>query len=172
MRPTRVTMKFPWMYLLSEEWGEKMLAILPAAAVAEPVEVISLPETVQEPGNTTHLSIIDGAGNVVSLTQTINSFFGSGVMVPGTGIMLNNELYDFTLREGSANFPAPGKKPRSSMSPTIIVGPDQIAALGTPGGCEFLPRCFRFSCARWTTANRWSRPSTPRVCTSIPSASA
>ncbi|MCC5876897.1 MAG: gamma-glutamyltransferase [Candidatus Sumerlaeia bacterium] len=121
--------------MLSEEWRDKMLALLPEMAEVESAKAEEVPVTPGDPGNTTHLSVIDKDGNVVSLTQTINSFFGSGVMVPGTGILLNNEMFDFTAVDGAANFPEPGKKPRSSMTPTILVGSDgQLASIGTPGG--------------------------------------
>lgn len=70
--------------------------------------------------STTHVSVIDERGNSVALTCTIEQSFGSGVVAPGTGFLLNNELTDFS-EPGAANEPAPGKRPRSSISPTIVV---------------------------------------------------
>jgi gamma-glutamyltranspeptidase / glutathione hydrolase len=101
--------------------------------------------TASEPGpQTTHFSIIDTQGNRVAGTLSINFFFGSGLMVPGTGVMLNNEMDDFAAKPGvpngfrlvgaDANAVAPGKRPLSSMTPTFIEKPDGLMVLGTPGG--------------------------------------
>lgn len=94
--------------------------------------------------NTTHFSILDREGNRVSATLSINLAFGSGYMVPGTGILLNNEMDDFSSAPGTANAYgligstanaiAPGKRPLSSMTPTFIEYNDRVAILGTPGG--------------------------------------
>jgi gamma-glutamyltranspeptidase/glutathione hydrolase len=93
-----------------------------------------------EPGeyehhSTSHISVIDSEGNVVALTQTINYFFGSGVIVPEVGIIMNNEMDDFSKDPDSPNAPEPGKIPLSSMSPTIIEKDGKpFMILGTPGG--------------------------------------
>lgn len=85
--------------------------------------------------STTHLSVIDAEGNAVSLSQTINYFFGSGVIVPDVGIIMNNEMDDFSTNPESPNAPEPGKTPLSSMSPTIIEKDGKpFMILGTPGG--------------------------------------
>jgi len=98
------------------------------------------------PGHTTHLSVVDAEGNAVALTTTVNLQFGSGVVVPGTGLLLNDEMDDFDaapgaanaygLAGGTANLPAPGKRPLSSMAPTMVFGPDGRLrlAVGSPGG--------------------------------------
>ncbi|HKU16155.1 MAG TPA: gamma-glutamyltransferase [Steroidobacteraceae bacterium] len=93
---------------------------------------------------TSHFSIIDADGNRVAGTQSINFFFGSGLMVPGTGVMLNNEMDDFVAKAGvpngfrlvgaDANAIAPGKRPLSSMTPTFIEKPDGLMIVGSPGG--------------------------------------
>ena len=93
-----------------------------------------------EGGSTTHLTVVDRWGGVVSHTLTIEQTGGSGIVVPGRGFLLNNELTDFnfTPTQGDApdpNLPGPGKRPRSSMSPTIVFrGGEPFLALGSPGG--------------------------------------
>ena len=92
-----------------------------------------------EPGifehqSTTHLSVIDAEGNAVALSQTINYFFGSGLIVPGVGIIMNNEMDDFSTSPTSPNAPEPGKTPLSSMSPTIMEKDGEVfMVLGSPG---------------------------------------
>ncbi len=89
-------------------------------------------------GNTTHLSVIDGSGNAVALTCTIEQSFGSAVVAPGTGILLNNELTDFS-EPGTSNEPEPGKRPRSSISPTIVVEDEEpILVVGGAGGARII----------------------------------
>jgi gamma-glutamyltranspeptidase/glutathione hydrolase len=125
----------------------KLFAIsaLRAAAVAEQ----------REGAHTTHITVADAEGNIVSFTTTIESPWGTGLMVPGFGFMLNNELTDFNLvpqRRGEpadtdydpgANDVAPFKRPRSSMAPTIIFsregeGKRPVAAYGSPGGASII----------------------------------
>jgi gamma-glutamyltranspeptidase/glutathione hydrolase len=106
--------------------------------------------------HTTHLSVIDRQGNRVAATLSINLPFGSGYTVPGTGVLLNNEMDDFSAQPGSpnaygligseANAIAPGKRPLSSMTPTFMeYGPAdnrQLAILGTPGGSRIITMVF------------------------------
>ncbi len=88
--------------------------------------------------STTHLSVIDNRGNAVALTCTIEQSFGSAVTAPRTGVLLNNELTDFS-DPGTANEPAPGKTPRSSMSPTIVVRDGRpVLAIGGAGGVRII----------------------------------
>ena len=94
--------------------------------------------------DTTHLSVIDGAGGAVSLTTTLNGRFGCGLLVPGLGFLLNNEMDDFAaapgvanqfgLVQGEANAVGPGKRMLSSMSPTVAWRDHEILVLGSPGG--------------------------------------
>ena len=90
-----------------------------------------------EPAGTSHFVIVDAAGNAVSMTTTVESYFGSGRMVEG--FFLNNQMTDFSLdpRAAAANAVGPGKRPRSSMTPLIVLRPADRAlagALGSPGG--------------------------------------
>src|SRR5438093_1726851 len=89
--------------------------------------------------STTHLTVADRWGNIVSYTFTIEQIGGSGMVVPGRGFLLNNELTDFEPTPGLANSPGPGKRPRSSMSPSIVFsGNRPVLALGSPGGSTII----------------------------------
>ncbi|MFJ5096261.1 gamma-glutamyltransferase [Streptomyces sp. NPDC088557] len=101
--------------------------------------------TTYEGENTTHLTVADKWGNVVAYTLTIESTGGSGITVPGRGFLLNNELTDFSFAPANPavhdpNLPGPGKRPRSSISPTIVLdGHDRpVLALGSPGGATII----------------------------------
>ncbi len=105
-----------------------------------PSTLIALRKPADESSHTTHISIIDNQGMSVAYTTTIEAIFGSGMVVANHGFLLNNELSDFDLEPGKPNSPAPSKRPRSNMSPTIftqnIVGkPSQtVAVIGAAGG--------------------------------------
>lgn len=98
--------------------------------------------------DTTHFSILDGQGNRVSATMSVNYPFGSCFVPPGTGVLLNDEMDDFSSKPGTpnvyglvgaeANAIAPGKRPLSSMTPTFVEGPKGVALLGTPGGSRII----------------------------------
>jgi gamma-glutamyltranspeptidase / glutathione hydrolase len=89
----------------------------------------------QSGSSTTHLVVSDRSGNVVSYTFTIESIGGSGMVVPGYGFLLNNELTDFDPISPHPNTPEPGKRPRSSMAPTLARSPEgDLLAFGSPGG--------------------------------------
>lgn len=101
--------------------------------------------TTYEGDSTTHLTVADKWGNVVSYTLTIEQTGGSGITVPGRGFILNNELTDFSFTPASPdvhdpNLPGPGKRPRSSMSPTIVLDRHDkpVVALGSPGGATII----------------------------------
>ncbi|MGP3925362.1 gamma-glutamyltransferase [Streptomyces sp. 8N616] len=100
--------------------------------------------TTYEGENTTHLTAADKWGNVVAYTLTIEQTGGSGITVPGRGFLLNNELTDFSFAPASPevhdpNLPGPGKRPRSSMSPTIVLEHGRpVVALGSPGGSTII----------------------------------
>lgn len=92
------------------------------------------PGGARQGASTHHVSVVDAAGNAVAVTCTVEQRYGSAVVVPGTGILLNNQLTDFD-EPGTANEAAPGKRPRSSMSPVIVVEDGRAAIVaGAPGG--------------------------------------
>ena len=101
-----------------------------------------------EDDETTHFAIIDADGNRVSATQTVNLLYGSGLVAPGTGVLLNDEMDDFALKPGTpnafgvmgfaANAPKPGKRMLSSMTPTFMESQDKVVALGAPGGSRII----------------------------------
>ncbi len=94
-----------------------------------------------ESGSTTSLSVMDKDGNMVAITKSINYFFGSGVLVPGTGFIMNDHMDDFVLKPGSVNSVEPGKRPLSSMSPTLVLDPKGRAfmTIGSPGATRIFP---------------------------------
>lgn len=104
--------------------------------------------------DTTHFSIVDRDGNAVAITYTLNTDFGSGVVVGGGGFLLNNEMDDFSARPGVANYYgvtgsdanaiAPGKRMLSSMSPTILVRDDEVRmVVGSPGGATIITSVYQ-----------------------------
>ena len=115
---------------------------------ATPSELLSGQPAPLEDEETTHFSIIDAEGNRVSTTQTVNLLYGSGMVAPGTGVLLNNEMDDFALRPGTpnafgvmgfaANAPAAGKRMLSSMTPSFIESDDRLAVIGAPGGSRII----------------------------------
>ncbi|TMA06703.1 MAG: gamma-glutamyltransferase, partial [Deltaproteobacteria bacterium] len=116
-----------------------------SSARTHPPSFYGLASFKAEKGGTTHFSVIDRAGNAVSCSLTINTQFGSKVLVPGTGVILNNEMDDFSIQPGApnvyklvgdeANSIQPKKRPLSSMAPTIILqGERPVLIVGASGG--------------------------------------
>ena len=114
---------------------------------ATPADAVLPPP--REGDNTTHFSVADAFGNVVSNTYTLNFSYGVGLVAEGTGVLLNNELDDFTAAPGAANafglvgfeanLPGPGKRPLSSMTPTIVLKDGKpVLATGSPGGSRIV----------------------------------
>jgi len=143
----------PTRTLLAQRFANsRACAIDPGAAATKPVAAGELdsrgcatvadkakPDT--ENVSTTHLSVVDKWGNAVAYTLTIEQTGGSGITVPGRGFLLNNELTDFTAVYDPAdpNRIDPGKRPRSSMSPTIVLDDDKVRmVLGSPGGATII----------------------------------
>ena len=135
----------------------------PTAGNPLPFDKPSIPRAVQraalgqleeEGVNTTHFSVVDRHGNIVSYTTTIESVWGTGITVPGYGFLLNNELTDFNFTprlnpaagDPGANDVAPFKRPRSSMSPTILLKHGRpFAAYGSPGGATIINSVFQIT---------------------------
>jgi len=120
------------------------------------ISSFAAPADQSESGHTTHFAVVDKWGNVVSYTTTIEAGWGTGIMVPGYGFLLNNELTDFNLVPTAnpdpnnfnpgANDVASGKRPRSSMSPSILFkGDEPIAAYGSPGGSTIINSVFQIT---------------------------
>ncbi len=135
--------------LLSPAYAASIRAVIPAerAGVSAALKPGAPPHG--ERAETTHYSIVDHAGNAVSVTYTLNGNFGAVVMAPGTGVVLNDEMDDFTTRpntpnlfglvQGAANAIAPGKRPLSSMAPTIVTKDGHVVmVLGSPGGSRII----------------------------------
>lgn len=111
---------------------------------ATPSEQLETKATSDNHQNTTHIAILDKEGNRVSATMTVNYIFGSSVVAKGTGVLLNDEMDDFSSKTGEKNVfgiigsefnaIAPGKRPVSYMTPTFLEMPGRVAILGTPGG--------------------------------------
>jgi gamma-glutamyltranspeptidase/glutathione hydrolase len=122
-------------------------------------------------GHTTHVSIVDAHGNVVSLTTSLGDDGGSGFAVPGLGFLLNNAMNDFSSGAALPNSIAPGNRPASPLSPTIVLrGGKPLLAIGTPGGAtipttiaQILLDVFEFkrSLAEAVAAPRWSQQASP-----------
>ena len=139
--------KMPLDMLLSPYYADGLRqGILPDQAT--PSSMLPRAE-VSEPGmHTTHFSIIDADGNMASVTSTVNYTMGSTFVAAGTGVLLNDEMDDFALVPNkpnvygllgsAANAPQGGKRMLSSMSPSIVIGPDRTAVIGSPGGSTII----------------------------------
>lgn len=135
--------KIPPHLLERNRLSQRSRTILPGRASGSDIQ----PSAPEEPlrGHTTHITVADSQGNWVAITTTLNTSFGSGMLVPGTGILLNNQMDDFSAAPGQpnsfglvgsqANAIAPGKRPLSSMSPTLVLREGKpVLALGAAGG--------------------------------------
>jgi gamma-glutamyltranspeptidase/glutathione hydrolase len=140
--------KNPLDRLLSKSYAASLRQVIDPAKAGVSAE-IKPGVAPHEGSNTTHYSIVDKDGNAVSVTYTLNDWFGAKVTAAGTGVMLNDEMDDFTAKigvpnlyglvQGQANSIAPGKTPLSSMSPTIVTrGGKTVMVVGTPGGSRII----------------------------------
>jgi gamma-glutamyltranspeptidase/glutathione hydrolase len=138
--------KVPFEGLISKRYAQERRATIdPFIASSSARLGHGNPTSFIESEHTTHFSIVDGSGNAVSNTYTLNGGYGSGVTIPGTGILMNNEMDDFSskpgfpnaygLVHGEANAIAPAKRPLSAMTPTIVMRDGKLfMVLGSPGG--------------------------------------
>lgn len=135
----------PTAALISKEYGAERRKLINAERAKTAEEIGPGNPVPTESPDTTHYSVADAEGNVVANTYTLNFSFGSHIVVPGTGILLNNEMDDFAAKagdanayglvQGEANTIAPGRRPLSSMTPTIVFKDGQPwLAAGSPGG--------------------------------------
>lgn len=121
---------------------------------------------------TTHFSVLDSEGNAVAGTQTLNTYFGAGFVPAGTGVLLNNEMDDFSIKQGvpnayqlvggQANEIAPGKRMLSSMTPTIMTSDRGMVILGTPGGSRIISMVLQGTLAWLDGADAEAIVSQPR----------
>jgi gamma-glutamyltranspeptidase/glutathione hydrolase len=138
----------PYDMLLSPHYAAGLRAGIRMDRATPSASLAADPTLLPESNNTTHFSLIDGDGNMVSATLTVNLPYGSAYAAPGTGVLFNNEMDDFAAAAGepnaygligfAANAIEPDKRMLSSMSPTIVKGADRVAVLGTPGGSRII----------------------------------
>ena len=145
--PDRV--KIPVSGLLSKEYAARLRARVDPARARPADEVAAGDPLPFEPDQTTHFSVVDGQGNAVANTYTLNFSYGLGLVAEGTGILLNNEMDDFAAKPGAtnayglvggeANSVAPGARPLSSMTPTFLFRDGRLVmATGSPGGSRII----------------------------------
>lgn len=134
--------------LMSKEYAAKQRAGIDLDRATPWTDALSATPP-RESSNTTHYSVVDSRGNAVSNTYTLNFPYGVGLVADGTGVLLNNELDDFTAAPGAsnafglvgfeANLPGPGKRPLSSMTPTIVLKDGKpVLVTGSPGGSRII----------------------------------
>src|SRR6478736_8258043 len=135
--------------LTAKDYAAKLRATISADRATPSKQLVSTATSPREGSNTTHFSVVDGSGNAVSNTYTLNFSYGLGLVAEGTGVLLNNELDDFTSKPGTANayglvgydanLPGPGKRPLSSMTPTIVLKDGKpFLITGSPGGSRII----------------------------------
>jgi gamma-glutamyltranspeptidase / glutathione hydrolase len=125
--------------LLSDRWIGEVSEHLGTSGPGDPSEAWD-PRRATKVGNTTHLVVVDSAGNLVSLTQSINDFYGAGVMAPRSGILLNNHLADFSADSTRRNSVRPFHRPASNMAATIVRKNGRpMLVIGSPGGPRIAP---------------------------------
>ena len=145
----------PVQSLISKEYAKNIYKKIKLNSLTPSEKILPGSELKHESLDTTHFSVADTNGNFVSNTYTLNSGFGSGVIVDGTGVLMNNEMDDFVsapgvpnqfgLVGGEANKIEPFKRPLSSMTPTIVLRDDKpIYATGSPGGSRIITTVLQF----------------------------
>ncbi|WP_298431589.1 gamma-glutamyltransferase [Ottowia sp.] len=141
--------KIPLAGLTSKKYADELARLIDDNKARSAKEIKPGKPQPYESNQTTHFSVVDKAGNMVAVTYTLNTNFGSGIVAPGTGIMLNNEMDDFSAKPGvpnaygliggDANAVAAGKRPLSSMTPTFVLKDGKPwLATGSPGGARII----------------------------------
>jgi gamma-glutamyltranspeptidase/glutathione hydrolase len=172
--PAQVAMPLDW--LLSDRHAAQQRQRLRADRHRPAAELEAESTPLAEGTNTTHLSVVDRDGGLVALTTTLNTAYGNGITVPGAGFLLNNEMDDFTakpgapnaygLRQGAQNAIAPGRRPLSSMTPTLVFAPGERPwlATGSPGGSRIITTVLQVLLNRLVHGlNLASAVATPRI---------
>ena len=164
--------KVPVKKLISQAYADQLSETID---ISDATSSESLKSVAFESGgnNTTHFSVIDQRGNRVAATLSVNYPFGSGYIVPGTGVLLNDEMDDFSAKPGvpnayglvgaEANAIAPGKRMLSSMSPTFLETEDRIAVIGTPGGSRIISMVILAALEFYKGGDAKSMVNLPRV---------
>ncbi|WP_426612551.1 gamma-glutamyltransferase [Bradyrhizobium sp. McL0616] len=135
--------------LTAKDYAAKLRAGISTDRATPSKDLVATATSPREGSNTTHYSVVDSRGNAVSNTYTLNFSYGVGLVAEGTGVLLNNELDDFTAAVGASNayglvgyepnLPGPGKRPLSSMSPTIVLKDGKpVLVTGSPGGSRII----------------------------------
>ncbi len=141
--------KVPVPGLLSKRYIDSLRASIDPGRASTSEQIRPGKQPAAESAETTHISIVDAKGNAAALTYTLNGSYGSGVTVPGLGFLLNNEMDDFSAKpgvpnlfglvQGEANVIEPGKRPLSSMTPTIVLKDGKLfMVVGAPGGSRII----------------------------------
>jgi gamma-glutamyltranspeptidase / glutathione hydrolase len=141
--------KTPIAMLTSADYLTTCRARIDSAKATDANQIEAVNAAKNEGSDTTHFNVVDEEGNVVAVTYTLNDGYGSGVTVPGAGFLLNDEMDDFTaklgatnaygLAQGPANLIEPGKRPLSSMTPTIVLKDGKLfMVVGAPGGSRII----------------------------------
>ena len=141
--------KVPVAQLISKRYAEELRSTITAERATPAADIKPGRIEPHESDQTTHYSVVDGDGNGVANTYTLNFYYGSGLVAAGTGVLLNNELDDFAAKPGAANAfgltggeanaPGPRKRPLSSMSPTLVLKDGELEiATGSPGGSRII----------------------------------
>lgn len=146
--------RVPTQGLISKGYAKKLAQGISLEHVTPSKDISSGKPSLHESPDTTHFSVMDNQGNVVSNTYTLNHYFGSGITIPGTGFVMNNTMDDFSAKPGTANSyglvggeansVAARKQPLSSMTPTIVFKDNEpYIATGTPGGSKIITAVFQ-----------------------------
>lgn len=161
--------------LLSKSYAKQLSQQIHLDKITPSQDISAGKPSAYESPDTTHYSIMDAQGNVVSNTYTLNHYYGSGITIPGTGLLMNNTMDDFSVKAGSpnsygliggkANAIAASKRPLSSMTPTIILKDGQpFLATGTPGGSKIITTVFQqLVNVLWFDMNLSTATNLPRI---------